>query len=499
MRNAEQQRRIAPLDTEPIRGLFQWVLRQNDSRGLVLCARAREDTLGTTSLWFGSALLDAGWTDGVRFTLEAGRIAAIEGGVAPTGADEQHAVALPGVPNVHSHAFQRAMAGLTESAGPSADSFWAWRTLMYQFVERLTPEDLEAISAFAFAEMLEAGFTRVGEFHYLHHDLDGAPYGNPAELAARVASAARESGIGLTLLPVFYAHSNFGGLPPGTAQRRFINDIDGFARLLESIRRAVHELDGARVGIAPHSLRAVTAQELTALATMAPEAPLHLHIAEQLKEVNDCIAWCGRRPVDWLLDHQAVDARWCLVHATHVNREETHRLAASAAVAGLCPVTEANLGDGIFPAAEYLEAQGAYAIGTDSNVLINAAEELRLLEYAQRLVHHRRNVLARAAEHSTGRRLFDGVVAGGMRALGCDWRGLAVGADADLVSLDASRDVLEFRRGDAILDAWIFAARQPMVDCVWRSGRKIVVHGRHIRRDAMAARYRRTLQRLLSH
>ncbi len=410
------------------------------------------------NLWFGSALLDAGWTDGVRFAIAEGRIVRIESGVAPTPEDERHALGLPGIPNVHSHAFQRAMAGLTESAGPGADSFWAWRNLVYRFVGRLTPEDLEAISAFAFAEMLEAGFTRVGEFHYLHHDRDGTPYGNLGELAARVAAAAADSGIGLTLLPVFYAHSNFGGLPPSPGQRRFINDIDRFARLLEESRRAVLALEAARVGVAPHSLRAVTAAELSALVTLAPQAPLHLHIAEQIKEVNDCIAWCGRRPVDWVLDHQPVDARWCLVHATHVSHEETHRLAASGAVAGLCPITEANLGDGIFPAMEYLEAGGAFGVGSDSNVLVSAAEELRTLEYAQRLMHRRRNVLAGGAELSTGRRLFEGAVAGGMQALGCEWRGLAVGADADIVSLNLARDVLQCRHDDALLDSWIFAA-----------------------------------------
>lgn len=450
------------------------------------------------SLWFGSALLDAGWVDNVRFGIEAGRIVRIDSGVEPARHDEQHAVALPGVPNVHSHAFQRAMAGLTEIAGPGADSFWTWRSLMYRFIERLSPEDLEAISAFAFAEMLEAGFTRVGEFHYLHHDRDGTPYANLGELAARVAAAAHDTGIGLTLLPVFYAHSNFSGMPPGDGQRRFINDLDRFGRLLEASRRAVQPLDGARVGIAPHSLRAVTPQELTALVALAPGAPLHLHIAEQVKEVNDCIAWCGRRPVEWLLDHQPVDERWCLVHATHVNPEEVHRVAASAAVAGLCPITEANLGDGIFPVPEYLSAGGAYGIGTDSNVLVSAAEELRVLEYAQRLTHRRRNVFAQGAGHSTGRRLVDTAVAGGAQALGCNGRGLAPGADADIVSLDVAHDSLISRRGDALLDSWIFAARAPVVDCVWRYGRKVVAGGRHIRRDAIDARYRRVLTGLLN-
>jgi formiminoglutamate deiminase len=369
---------------------------------------------------------------------------------------------------------------------------------MYRFVERLDPEDVEAISAFAFAEMLEAGFTRVGEFHYLHHDRDGTPYANCGELAARIAAAAHATGIGLTLLPVFYAHSNFGGVPPGAGQRRFINDLDGFARLLEASRHAVRALDAAAVGVAPHSLRAVTAQELAALAQLAPDAPLHLHIAEQLKEVNDCIAWCARRPVEWLLDHEAVDERWCLVHATHVSAEEAHRLAASAAVAGLCPITEANLGDGVFPTVEYLEAGGVCAIGSDSNVLVSVAEELRMLEYAQRLTHRRRNVLAGGAEHSTGRRLFASVVAGGAQALGGDGRGLVVGADADIVSLDTAQDSMLSRRGDALLDSWIFGARAPVVDCVWRYGRKLVTGGRHIRRDAIAARYRHVLAALLS-
>jgi formimidoylglutamate deiminase len=450
------------------------------------------------SLWFEAALLETGWVEKARFSIAAGHIDRIDVGVEAAPGDEQHALALPGVPNVHSHAFQRAMAGLTESAGPGADSFWSWRNLMYRFVERLGPEDLEAISAFAFAEMLETGFTRVGEFHYLHHDRDGTPYANLGELAERIAAAAQETGIGLTLLPVFYAHSNFGGVPPGASQRRFINDLQRFARLLETSQRAVKALDAGRAGIAPHSLRAVTADELAFLVSLAPDAPLHLHIAEQMKEINDCIAWCGRRPVEWLLDHQPVDERWCLVHATHVNPEEVHRLAASAAVVGLCPITEANLGDGIFPASEYLGAGGVYGIGSDSNVLVNAAEELRMLEYAQRLAHRRRNVWADGVVHSTGRRLLHGAVAGGAQALGVESHGLAAGAPADIVSLNTRHDALLGRRGDALIDSWIFAARVAPIDCVWRYGRKVVAGGRHIRRDAITARYRRALAGLLN-
>jgi formiminoglutamate deiminase len=451
-----------------------------------------------SSLWFASALTPLGWVENVRIGIEAGRIARMEPGVEATPHDEQHGLAIPGIPNVHSHAFQRALAGLTERAGAGADSFWTWRNLMYRFVERLGPEDIEAISAFAFVEMLESGFTRVGEFHYLHHDRDGTAYADLGESAARIAAAADAAGIGLTLLPVFYAHSNFGGIAPNQAQRRFVNDLDQFARLLEASRRAVAGLDAARVGVAPHSLRAVTTQELAALVALAPQAPLHLHIAEQAKEVNDCIAWCGRRPVDWLLDHASVDERWCLVHATHVDAEERHRLAASGAVAGLCPITEANLGDGIFPAQEYLDAGGSFAVGSDSNVLVHAAEELRALEYSQRLAHRRRNVLTVGVEQSTGRRLIDGAIAGGAQALGCERCGLIEGADADIVTLDTRHESLLCRRGDALLDSWVFAARGQVVDCVWRYGRKIVSGGRHIGRDAIATRYRAVLASLLA-
>ena len=450
------------------------------------------------SLWFVSALTQVGWVENVRFDIEDGRIARIEPGVAPGPHDEQHGLAIPGIPNLHSHAFQRAMAGLTERAGPGADSFWTWRNLMYRFVERLGPEDLEAISALAFVEMLESGFTRVGEFYYLHHDRDGTPYADLGENAARIAAAAHATGIGLTLLPVFYAHSNFGGMVPNQAQRRFISDLDQFAKLLEACRRAIGGLEGGSVGVAPHSLRAVTTQELAALVALAPKAPLHLHIAEQVKEVNDCIAWCGRRPVDWLLDHALVDERWCLVHATHVNAEEAHRLAASGAVAGLCPITEANLGDGVFPAQEYLDAGGSFGVGSDSNVLVHAAEELRVLEYSQRLTHRRRNVLASGVEQSTGRRLIESAIAGGARALGCERSGLVEGADADIVSLDTAHESLACRRGDALLDSWVFAARGQVVDCVWRYGHKIVSGGRHVGRDAIATRYRAVLTGLLA-
>jgi formimidoylglutamate deiminase len=280
-----------------------------------------------TTLWFDAALLPSGWARGVRLSIVEGLIAEISLDAAPVNGDERHAIGLPGLCNLHSHAFQRAMAGLTEAKGPSRDSFWSWRALMYRFVDRLTPDDVEAIAALAYLEMLEAGFTRVGEFHYLHHDAQGRPYADPAEMASRIAACADQTGLGLTLLPVFYAHADFGGAAPKEGQRRFIHNVDGYARLIEASRGAVATLPDAVVGVAPHSLRAVTAQELAAVSPLAADAPVHIHIAEQTREVDDCLAATGQRPVAWLLDHQPLDRRWCLVHATHMDAAETQRLA----------------------------------------------------------------------------------------------------------------------------------------------------------------------------
>ena len=451
-----------------------------------------------TRLWFGSALLPEGWADNVRLTLADGKILRAEAGVVAAASEERHAVVLPGLADVHSHAFQRGMAGLAERRGPEGDNFWTWREVMYRFLDRLTPEDVEAIAAEAYAEMLETGFTRVGEFHYLHHAPDGAPYANRAEMAERIAAAAAQTGIGLTLLPVFYAHANFGGLPPAPGQRRFISNIDGFAALMDDSRRATATLDNARLGVAPHSLRAVTPDELHAIIAMVEGGPIHIHAAEQTKEVEDCLAWSGARPVAWLLDHAAVDLRWCLVHATHLTAAEVGRLAASGAVAGLCPVTEANLGDGVFPGPAYLAAGGRLGLGTDSNVQIDAAAELRALEYEQRLMFRARNVLASAPGASTGQELFSRALAGGAQALGVAPAGLQAGAPADFFTLDTDHPALCGRKANAMIDSWVFAAWRGAVDCVWRGGVKLVANGRHRDREAIAQRYRGTIARILA-
>ena len=440
------------------------------------------------------ALLPQGWAQNVRIDCSAGRITAVAAGAPWDGQSQRLGVVVPGLGNLHSHAFQRAMAGLTEVGGRSGDSFWSWRELMYRFLDRLDPDTFQAIAAQAYMEMLESGFTRVGEFHYLHHTENGSRYADHAEMSVRVAAAADDTGLGLTLLPVFYAHSDFGGAAPTPAQRRFLHDIDGFADLLDGCKRALADTPDAVLGLAPHSLRASTPQELQALVALAP-GPIHIHIAEQTREVDACLAWSGQRPVEWLYANAAVDARWCLVHATHVNSDEVRLMADSGAVVGLCPITEANLGDGLFPMRDFIQLGGRFGVGSDSNVLIDAAEELRLLEYGQRLQLRGRNVLS-PGDLSSGRWLYQQAGEGGAQALGVPF-GLEVGAAADLLELDDEHPALLGRKGDALLDSWLFAARNGALRSVWRNGRALVRDGRHVNRDAISARYRAALARIL--
>lgn len=453
-----------------------------------------DSEMDVTAIFAEQALLPEGWQGNVRIAFDGGRIATVETATSPQAGDERHAILLPGMPNLHSHAFQRGMAGLAELRGPSADSFWSWREVMYRFALSMTPDQVEAVAAQLYVEMLEAGFSRVGEFHYLHHDRDGKPYANIAEMAERIAAAASETGIALTLLPVFYAHSAFGGAAPNEGQRRFINDVERFGRLLEKSREGVSMLEQAVVGAAPHSLRAATPDELNAVVALAPDGPIHIHVAEQVKEVEDCVAWSGARPVQFLLGQASVDKRWCLTHATHMSEAETIAMAKSGAIAGLCPITEANLGDGTFAAPLFIEHGGRFGVGSDSNVLIGLPDELRQLEYSQRLAHRARNVLARAGG-STGRALFDAALDGGSQALGAGSSRIAVGGPADFVSLDANHASLAGKAGDAILDAWIFA-NGSKVDCVWVHGKKQVSGGRHAKREVVAERFRQVMTAL---
>ena len=451
-----------------------------------------------STLHFGSALLPAGWADDVQVVVSDGTITKVTIGTAAGSLDERHQLAIPGIASLHSHAFQRGMAGLAETRGNAADTFWTWRETMYRFALDMTPEDTEAVATLLYVEMLEQGYTRVGEFHYLHHDHDGRPYANPAEMATRIARAAEITGIGLTLLPSFYAHSSFGGAAPHAGQRRFICSIDQFAKLIAATQMAVRALPGANVGVAPHSLRAVTPDELAAIVALVEAGPIHIHAAEQIKEVEECLAWSGRRPVEWLLEHAAVGQRWCLIHATHTTATEIASLAKSGAVAGLCPVTEASLGDGIFPTREFVDAGGRFGVGTDSNVLVGVADELRQLEYGQRLKHRERNVLSGGPGVSTGRALLDTVLAGGAQALGQPIVGLRAGARADIVTLDTTHPSLAGRRGDAVLDGWIFAANAGAIACVWAGGDKVVKDGRHRIRQKARDRFNAAVRRLVA-
>jgi len=449
-----------------------------------------------TALTFAHALLPGGWAEGVTIDVDAdGIIASVT-----TGAAGGRGIAVPGVPNCHSHAFQRAMAGLTERAGPAGDSFWTWRELMYRFAQTIGPDELGAVAAQLCIEMLKGGYTSVAEFHYLHHAPGGTPYATPTELSDRVIGAARNVGLAITHLPVLYAFAGFGEEPPQDGQARFINNAESFLRIVSDLRDRYAGDAGVRIGIAPHSLRATSEpllrEVLAGLDTMDRSAPVHIHIAEQVKEVDDCVAWSGARPVDWLMDHFDVAERWCLVHATHMDATETKRLASSGAVAGVCPTTEANLGDGLFPAREYLNAGGRLAVGSDSNVALSAAEELRLFEYGQRLATRERNVLAGAPDASTGRRLFDAITSGGAQALGINAGAIEVGRRADIVVLDAEHPALAHRDGDEILDSWIFASAGNPVRDVYVAGRKVIEDGHHAHEDEIASRFRFALKQL---
>ena len=448
-----------------------------------------------TRLWAERALLPDGWARDVAVTVgPEGRITHVQTGV--TAGDARHAVLLPAPANLHSHAFQRAMAGLTEARGPDPrDTFWTWRRLMFRYLEQLTPEQVEAIAAFVQMEMLEAGYACNVEFHYLHHQPDGTPYANTAEMAERIAAAAAVTGIGLTLLPVHYQFGGCDGRPLGPGQVRFGTTPEGYFRLWEASARALAGLPGdTGLGRAPHSLRAVSVAGLRAV-TEGFAGPLHMHLAEQMAEVEEVVAVRGARPVEWMLDHLDPGPAWCLIHLTQMEPHETARLAATGAVAGLCPITEANLGDGIFDGVRWLSAGGRIGVGSDSNIRISLTEELRQLDHSQRLRDRVRAALATAGK-STGRRLYDAVLAGAAQAAGREAGAIAPGMWADLLALDTSGVDLDGREGDRLLDSWVFAGSDRAVRDVWAAGRHMVREGRHVAREAIEAGYRRVMRDL---
>ena len=456
------------------------------------------------ALFAADARLADGWHKNVLLEWDAGgTLTRVSAGHAPDAATARAAgPIIAGMPNLHSHAFQRAMAGLTEYRANATDSFWSWRDLMYRFAAKLNPEGIGAIARWLYIEMLKAGYTSVCEFHYLHHAPDGRHYANVAEMAERVVGAAASAGIGMTMLPVLYQFSGFGARTPNPDQRRFIHTPDSLLTTLDRVRQAYPEDATRRYGVAPHSLRAVSHdtlhEMLTGLDRDFPGAPIHIHIAEQTAEVDACIATEGARPVQWLLDRFDVDARWCLVHATHIDDVETRALAASGATAGLCLTTEANLGDGVFPTLDYLAAHGRFGVGSDSHIAVDWRAELRLLEYGQRLTRRQRNVLSADTHPVVADYLFDAATRGGARATGRNVGTIAVGQRADWIVLDPDHPNMAERLPTMWLSGAVFAehGESPIRD-VYVGGIKRVENRRHADEATAFVAYRKVLAGLL--
>jgi formimidoylglutamate deiminase len=448
-------------------------------------------------LYAHRVLLPDGWAKNVAINIDRdGVISGLRENVPaiPQGAQLISGVVVPGVPNGHSHAFQRAMVGLTETRSGNNDSFWSWRDAMYRLLGKIGPEQLQAIGEQLYIEMLKQGYTSVAEFHYLHHAVDGSPFDDPAEMSQRVIAAAQSAGIHITLLPVLYCHSDFGARAAETGQRRFVHSIDQYQQLLQQLHNRYADQANVRLGIAPHSLRAVSEpllrEAIAAVDALDGSAPIHIHIAEQQREVDSCIAYTGARPVEWLLGEFEVSNRWCLIHATHLVDGECRKLAASGAIAGLCPSTEANLGDGIFPAVEYLRAGGQFAIGSDSQVTLDPARELQLLEYGQRLITRGRSLLADDQTPSVGEKLLRSAAVGGARALAINTGRIEEGARADLVVLDDQHASLYGKAGSELLDSWVFACNSTPVKDVMVAGQWLVRDGVHAQEEDVAQRFR---------
>jgi formimidoylglutamate deiminase len=451
-------------------------------------------------LFAETALLPSGWARNVRLSIDAaGTFERVETGAAEAGAERLAGPVIPGMPNLHSHAFQRGMAGLTEQGGRGGDDFWGWREVMYRFLEALQPEDVRAIAAQLYLEMVCAGYSAVGEFHYLHNAPDGTSYADRGVMGEAILDAAGEVGIGLTLMPSLYQSSSFGGAAPTPGQRRFISGTDEILTLIAALMTQHRNDPQVRIGLAPHSLRAVPPESLAAAVAavqrLDPSAPIHIHVAEQQREVDQCLAWSGARPVDWLLDHAPVDEHWCVVHATHMTPDERTRLARSGAVTALCPTTEGNLGDGFFDLADYLRAGGRWGIGTDSHVSIDPTEELRWLDYGQRLRAERRMALG---ERGGGTGLWNAAAEGGRQALGRPIGRVEAGSRADLVVLDGAASALYGRSGDALGDSLVLTGGSKLVRDVMIGGHWRVRERRHAAEQRVGAAYRRTLDRILS-
>ncbi|MFT5138569.1 MAG: formimidoylglutamate deiminase [Lysobacterales bacterium] len=456
--------------------------------------------MAATRIYCRQALLVDGWRNDVLLEVDSnGLIGSISSGL-PGSADVQLCgTVIPGMPNVHSHGFQRMISGLTGGGAESTGNFWGWREAMYRFANKITSEQLEVCMAWVYAEMLMAGYTACAEFHYLHHQPDGGAYSQRAETSLRILSAADSSGIAVTLLPVLYSVSGFGQMSTGHEQRRFSNKLDEYLEILQTCRKAIDGQSLHCLGIAPHSLRAVHSEELKNLleSISTERMPIHIHIAEQAAEVEASKEYLGARPVEWLLNNVALDQNWCLVHATHMLESERLDAAATGVVAGLCPTTEADLGDGFFDTAAWLREGGRFGIGSDSNLRISVSDELRMLEYSERLRQERRNILCTDFQ-SCGRFLYEHAATSGAQALGQHCGVIETGRRADLVELDNSHPLLVGRQEDAILDSLVFAGGREMNRTVYVAGKRLVEDGQHINETALKAGFSRVMKELLS-
>ncbi|PKI12976.1 formimidoylglutamate deiminase [Colwellia sp. 12G3] len=459
-------------------------------------------------LYAENILLNDGWASNQTITIEQGVITAIDAGMAE-GAEIAKGAVIPGMVNCHSHAFQRAFAGFSEQGSEGQDSFWTWRKIMYQFLAQLTDVDAKNIAKQLYIEMLKMGYTRVAEFHYLHHDIDGSTYNaNTSEdkssalatMAQAIFDAAKESGIGLTLLPVLYQHSGFGEQKPSDGQKRFINSTEQFNQLVSDCFTLSEQYSNSNVGIAPHSLRAVDKKSLLSavehVRSLDNQAPIHIHISEQQKEVDDCLSHYGKRPVQWLLDNAELDQHWCLIHATHINEAERKGIIAKQAIAGICPTTEANLGDGIFPTTEFLSEKGTIAIGSDSHISVNPIEEIRWLEYTQRLIKQQRAILASDEQTSVGQNLWQQAAQGGAQSTNSNTGFLAIGKQADLLVLDQDKTKLFANANQHLLDSMIFASQQNPIADVMVNGFWQVINQQHVDQEQASDNFAKLLMRL---
>jgi len=450
-------------------------------------------------------LLSDGWVTNKTLTIEDGLITAITAG---KDDDAKTVIGniIPGMVNCHSHAFQRAFAGFSEQGSEGQDSFWTWRKTMYKFLAQLSHDNTQVIAKQLYVEMLKMGYTRVAEFHYLHHDINDNTYSNNpvdgklATMAQAIFKAAQSSGIGLTMLPVLYQYAGFGQQEPNEGQRRFINSTKQFNQLVSDCFALTKQYPNTNIGIAPHSLRAVDKKAIIEtvehVRSLDNKAPIHIHIAEQQQEVDDCLQHYSKRPVQWLLDNIELDEHWCLIHATHINEQEQKGIIASKAIAGICPTTEANLGDGIFPTTNFLALGGTFAIGSDSHISVNPIEELRWLEYIQRLTKQQRAILASPATASVGQNLWQKAAIGGAQSTNSNTGTLAIGKQADLLVLDETQTCLFANNNHYLLDSVIFASQKNMIKDVMVNGQWVVQNGIHAQEQSSADSFSALLKEL---